>query len=111
MKVMLKVAVPPGAIEPPLLIEAHGGYAPEKGLAVSGTAPRLSVPAIFKVYPLSVGDHVVVPVLCIVQVLVKVCPGAITQLVGIVAETKLAPSPAMACKTVARKITAEQAIS
>jgi hypothetical protein len=50
-----------------------------------------------------------VPVFCSVHVLVKVCPGAITVLAGIVAETKLAPSPAPACKTVARKSNAEQA--
>src|ERR1017187_1413560 len=109
MKDMLKVAVVPGATEPPLLMDAHGGNAQERGLAESGTAPRLSVSSIFKVNPLSVGDQVVVPVFCSVHVLVKVCPGAITMLAGIVAETKLAPSPAPAGKTGARKSKAEQA--
>src|ERR1017187_3016061 len=109
MKDMLKLAVAPGATELPLLIVAMGGDPEEEVLGVSGTAPRLSVPAIFKVWPLYPGDQVVVPVFCIVHVLVKVCPGAITMLAGIVAETKLAPSLAPACQTVAKKSNAEPA--
>jgi hypothetical protein len=51
-----------------------------------------------------------VPVFCIVHVSVKICPGAITVLVGMASETKLAPSlEAPAGNTVARKSAAEQA--